>query len=318
MHTKILGTGGYLPSKVRTNADLERMVETSDQWIMERTGISERRVAAPGETTATMGAIAARAALESSGLAPQDIDAVLVATTSSSCAYPSTACEIARELGIANAAAMDLAAACAGFSYAYATAHAMIVAGQARHVLIVGVDICSRICNPHDRTTIILFGDGAGACVLAASDEPGTLAVRLSSDPTCGDLLRLPNPARDEPPSEDNYLLMRGSEVFKHAVVILSRLVDETLAAGGLAPSELDFLVPHQANLRIISATARRLGLDMSQVIVTIGKQGNTSSASVPLALDEGVRSGRIKRGMNILLESFGGGLTWGSALIRF
>ena len=300
MYTRILGTGGYLPTQVRTNADLEQMVETSDTWIVERTGIHERRIASPEETAAFMGLQASRQALEAAGIKASEIDA-----------------EIALGLGLSNIIAFNLAAACAGFSYAYSTAHNMIMTGQAKKVLVVGTDSLSHACAPDDRTTIILFGDGAGACVLGASDEPGTLAIKLSADPSRGDLLRLPIPQRGSA-NDDCYLYMKGNDVFKHAVTILANLVNETMELAGMQPEELDFLVPHQANLRIIAATARKLKLDMSQVIVTLDKQGNTSAASVPLALDEGIRQGRIKRGDNLLLESFGGGFVWGSALVRY
>ncbi len=318
MFTRILGTGGYLPEAVRTNADLERMVETSNEWIVERTGISERRIANDTETVSFMGAEAAKKALESSGLQPSDIGAVICATTSAQYAFPSAACEIAGALGISDVPAFDVAAACAGFSYAYALAHSMILTGQCNNVLIVGSDRMSHACDPEDRTTIILFGDGAGAVVLGASEEQGTLAVHLSSDPAMGPLLKLPFVVRGAENAKDSYLYMKGNDVFKHAVVVLSKLVTVTLQKGGLDASELDYLVPHQANLRIIAATARKLKLDMSHVIVTVDKQGNTSSASVPLALDEGVRSGRIKRGDRLLLESFGGGFAWGAALVRY
>ncbi len=316
LFTRILGTGSYLPAQIRTNADLERMVDTSDEWITERTGIKERRIAAADETAATMGAAAAREALAAAGTEPEEIDAVICATTSASCAFPSTACEIARLLNIKRAMAFDLAAACAGFSYGYSLAHSMILTGQARKVLIVGSDLLSRACDPNDRTTIILFGDGAGACVLGASEEQGTLAVYASADPFSGDLLYLPYPQRGE--LNTPYLYMKGNEVFKRAVVVLAELVNKTLELGGMTAEDLDFLVPHQANLRIIAATARKLRLDMDHVIVTLDRHGNTSAASVPLALDAGIRSGRLKRGDVLLLESFGGGFTWGSALVRY
>lgn len=320
MYSRILGTGGYLPSQVRTNADLEQMVETSDTWIVERTGIHERRIASAKETAAFMGAEASKKALEAASLEAKDIDAVICATTSSQNAFPSAACEIALALGIANAITFDVAAACAGFSYAYSVAHNMILCGQAKNVLVVGADTLSHTCAKDDRSTIILFGDGAGAVVLGASQEPGTLAVKLSSDPTRGDLLRLPYPQREGYIEEgfDEHIFMKGNDVFKHAVTVLANLVKETLDIANMKEEELDFLVPHQANFRIISATARKLKLSIDQVIVTLDKQGNTSAASVPLALDEGVRSGRIQRGHNLLLESFGGGFVWGSALVRY
>jgi 3-oxoacyl-[acyl-carrier-protein] synthase-3 len=318
LFTRILGTGGYLPEQIRTNADLEKMVDTSDEWIVERTGIRERRIASASETAAFMGAEAAKQALEDAGLEASEVGAVIVATTSGTNAFPSTACEIALKLGITAVPAFDVAAACAGFSYAYAMAHQMILTGMCQNVLVVGSDLLSHACDPHDRTTIILFGDGAGAVVLGRSEtEQGTLAVRLSSDPSCAPLLKLPFPERGGF-NDESWLYMKGNDVFRHAVVCLSKLVTETLEMAHVAPEELDFLVPHQANLRIIAATAKRLRLDMSQVIVTLDRQGNTSSASVPLALDEGIRTGRIKRGDVLLLESFGGGFAWGSALIRY
>lgn len=318
LYTKILGTGGYLPAKIRTNADLEQMVETSDSWIVERTGIHERRVASDVETASYMGIEAAKKALEAAKLDASAIDAVVCATTSSENAFPSSACEIALGLGIKDSIAFDVAAACAGFSYAYSVAHNMILCGQAKNVLVVGVDTLAKACDPTDRGTIILFGDGAGAIVLGASEEPGTLAVKLSSDPTCGDLLRLPYPKRGNVDNSHAYLFMKGNDVFKNAVTVLAKLVKETLDMANISEEQLDFLVPHQANLRIIAATARKLKLDMSQVVVTLDKQGNTSSASVPLALDEAIRQGRIQRGQIILLESFGGGFVWGSALVKY
>lgn len=318
MFTRILGTGSYLPEQIRTNADLERMVDTSNEWILERTGISERRIAAPDETAASMGAIAARRALEAANTDPSEIDLVICATTSSQNAFPSTACEISGLVGISDCPAFDLAAACSGFSYGYALAHSMIMSGQAKKVLVVAADLMSRACDPNDRTTIVLFGDGAAACVLGQSETEGTIAVHMSADAKYGPLLSLAYPRRGEDTSNSSWLYMKGNDVFKHAVTVLASLVNKTLEKGNMSAEELDFLVPHQANLRIIAATARKLKMDMSQVIVTLDKQGNTSAPSVGLALDEGIRSGRIKRGDVLLLESFGGGFTWGSALIRY
>ncbi len=318
MYTRILGTGSYLPEQVRTNADLEKMVETSDEWIIERTGIKERRIAAPDETAASMGTIAAKRAMEAANVSPEDIDLVICATTSAKYAFPSTACEISGALGIHDAAAFDLAAACSGFSYGYCLAHAMIMSGQAKNVLIVAADLMSRACDPTDRTTIILFGDGASACVLGPSDTEGTIAVHMSADAKYGPLLSMEYPKRGNVMGNDSWLYMKGNDVFKHAVTVLASLVTKTLEKGNMQAEDLDFLVPHQANLRIIAATARKLKMDMSQVIVTLDKQGNTSAPSVGIALDEGIRSGRIKRGDVLLLESFGGGFTWGSALIRY
>ncbi len=318
MFTRILGTGSYLPEQIRTNADLEKMVDTSDEWIVERTGIHERRIAAPDETASSMGFEAAKKAIEAAGLKPSDIGAVICATTSAEYAFPSAACEIAGLLGISNIPAFDLAAACSGFTYGYAMAHSMIMSGMANNILVVASDLMSRACDPTDRTTIVLFGDGAGACVLGKSEEMGTLAVNMSSDPAYGPLLTLHNPTRGGDDASSSYLYMKGNDVFRHAVVCLSRLVTDTLKLGNVDASELDYLVPHQANLRIIAATAKKLGMDMSHVILTLDKHGNTSAPSVALALDEGIRSGRIKRGDLILLESFGGGFTSGSALLRY
>ena len=318
LFTRILGTGSYLPEQIRTNADLERMVDTSNEWILERTGISERRIAAPDETAASMGAIAARRALEAANTDPSEIDLVICATTSSQNAFPSTACEISGLVGISDCPAFDLAAACSGFSYGYALAHSIIMSGQAKKVLVVAADLMSRACDPNDRTTIVLFGDGAAACVLGQSETEGTIAVHMSADAKYGPLLSLAYPRRGEDTSNSSWLYMKGNDVFKHAVTVLASLVNKTLEKGNMSAEDLDFLVPHQANLRIIAATARKLKMDMSQVIVTLDKQGNTSAPSVGLALDEGIRSGRIKRGDVLLLESFGGGFTWGSALIRY
>ena len=318
LFTRILGTGSYLPEQIRTNADLERMVDTSDEWILERTGISERRIASPDETAASMGAIAARRALEAADTDPSEIDLVICATTSSQNAFPSTACEISGLIGISDCPAFDLAAACSGYSYGYALAHSMIMSGQANKVLVVAADLMSRACDPNDRTTIVLFGDGAAACVLGKSETEGTIAVHMSADAKYGPLLSLAYPKRGEDTSNSSWLYMKGNDVFKHAVTVLASLVTKTLEKGNMSAEDLDFLVPHQANLRIIAATARKLKMDMSQVIVTLDKQGNTSAPSVGLALDEGIRSGRIKRGDVLLLESFGGGFTWGSALIRY
>lgn len=318
LFTRILGTGSYLPEQIRTNADLERMVDTSNEWILERTGISERRIAAPDETAASMGAVAARRALEAANTDPSEIDLVICATTSSQNAFPSTACEISGLVGISDCPAFDLAAACSGFSYGYALAHSMIMSGQAKKVLVVAADLMSRACDPNDRTTIVLFGDGAAACVLGQSETEGTIAVHMSADAKYGPLLSLAYPRRGEDTSNSSWLYMKGNDVFKHAVTVLASLVNKTLEKGNMSAEDLDFLVPHQANLRIIAATARKLKMDMSQVIVTLDKQGNTSAPSVGLALDEGIRSGRIKRGDVLLLESFGGGFTWGSALIRY
>jgi 3-oxoacyl-[acyl-carrier-protein] synthase-3 len=317
MFTKIIGTGSYLPEQVRSNADLEKMVETSDEWIVTRTGIRERRIAAPDETVATMGFTAAQRALEMAGVAASDVGLIIVATTSSSHAFPSSACMIQQMLEINDCASFDLAAACAGFTYALSVADQYIKNGAVKHALVIGADVLARTLDPNDRGTIILFGDGAGAVVLGQSEEPGILSTHLHADGRYGKLLTLPYQDREHQ-DEPAYLTMAGNEVFKVAVTELAHIVDETLQANNLDREMLDWLVPHQANLRIISATARKLGMGMEKVVVTLDRHGNTSAASVPTALDEAVRDGRIKPGHLILLEAFGGGFTWGSALVRF
>lgn len=317
MYTKILGTGSYLPVQVRTNADLEKMVDTSDEWIVTRTGIRERRIAAADETVATMSFQAAEKALEMAGVAKEDIGLIVVATTTTTHAFPSAACLVQQMLGIKDCAAFDLAAACAGFTYALSVADQYVKNGAVKHALVIGADVLSRTLDPEDRGTIILFGDGAGAVVLGASEEQGILSTHLHADGSYGSLLTLPYKDRQNQ-DKPAYVTMAGNEVFKVAVTELARIVDETLQANNMDRSELDWLVPHQANLRIISATAKKLGMGMGKVVVTLDRHGNTSAASVPSALDEAVRDGRIQRGQLVLLEAFGGGFTWGSALVRF
>lgn len=317
MYTKIIGTGSYLPEQVRTNADLEKMVDTSDEWIVARTGIRERRIAAPNETVASMGFHAAERALEMAGIGRADIGLIVVATTSSSHAFPSSACLIQQMLGINDSAAFDLAAACAGFTYALSVADQYIKNGAVKYALVIGADMLTPTLDPDDRGTLILFGDGAGAVVLGPSEEPGIISTHLHADGRYAQLLTLPHQDRQHQ-EQPAYLTMAGNEVFKVAVTELAHIVDETLQANKLDRASIDWLVPHQANLRIISATARKLGMEMEKVVVTLDRHGNTSAASVPSALDEAVRDGRIQRGQLILLEAFGGGFTWGSALVRF
>ncbi|GAB6067532.1 ketoacyl-ACP synthase III [Methylothermus subterraneus] len=318
IYSRIVGTGGYLPETVCTNEDIARRVDTSDAWIVERTGIRERRIAAPDETASSMGEIAARQALEAAGWRPAEVDLIVVATSTPDRVFPSTACLLQERLGISNqCGAFDVQAACSGFVYALSIADQFIRAGTSKRVLVVGSEVNSRLVDWNDRTTCILFGDGAGAVALEPALEPGILSTHIHSDGRYRDLLYLPNPEvgiDGEPP----YVRMQGNEVFKIAVNTLGRIVDETLAANGLDKSEVDWLVPHQANIRIIAATARKLGMPMERVVVTIEKQGNTSSASVPLALHEAIQDGRIRRGQVLLIEAFGGGFTWGSALIRY
>ena len=320
IYARIVGTGGYLPEKILTNADLERMVDTSDQWIVERTGIRERHIAAEGEYTSDLAVAAARRALEMAEVTPASIDLLIVATTTPDRVFPSTACIVQAKLGIANASpAFDVQAVCSGFVYALATANNFIRAGQARTALVIGAETLSRITDYTDRTNCILWGDGAGAVVLTADDEPGIISTHLHADGRHQDLLYV-----DGGPSVGNcngagpHMRMQGNAVFKMAVNTLDAIVDETLAANGLLKSDIHWLVPHQANIRIIQATAKKLGMSMENVVLTVDKHGNTSAASIPLALDTAVRDGRIRRGETLLMEAFGGGFTWGSALVRF
>ncbi|WP_127956398.1 beta-ketoacyl-ACP synthase III [Serratia microhaemolytica] len=317
MYSKILGTGSYLPVQVRTNADLEKMVDTSDEWIVSRTGIRQRRIAAADETVSTMAARAAQQALAMAAVAKDEIGLIVVATTSSSHAFPSAACQVQQLLGIENnCAAFDVAAACAGFSYALSIADQYVKNGSVKYALVIGADVLSRTLDPEDRSTLILFGDGAGAMLLGASEQPGILSTHLHASGRYGELLALPQCDRQQ--VQPAYLTMSGNEVFKVAVTELANIVDETLKANNLDRSALDWLVPHQANLRIISATAKKLAMELDKVVVTLDRHGNTSAASVPSAFDEAVRDGRIQRGQLVLLEAFGGGFTWGSALVRF
>ena len=319
MHTKILGTGSYLPEQVRSNADLEKMVETTDQWIVERTGISERRIAAPAETVSTMGYQAALKALEMAGLDASELDMIVCGTTSASNAFPAAACEIQAMLGVHTIPAFDIAAACSGFVYALSIADQYVKSGAAKNVLVIGADVLSRLCEPDDRSTIILFGDGAGAAVIGASNEPGIISTHIFADGRQGDLLKCSFPPRaGESSAAMGYMTMKGNDVFKVAVTKLAHVVTETLRINQIDKSEIDWLVPHQANFRIIKATAKKLDMSLDKVVLTLAKHGNTSAASVPIALDEAVRDGRIKRGQLILLEAFGAGFAWGSALVRF
>lgn len=320
-YSRVAGTGSHLPERVLTNADLEHMVETSDQWIFERSGIRERRIAAAHETSTDLALPAARAALEMAGLEPSDIDLIVVATCTPEKVFPSTACLVQERLGVGECPAFDVQAACAGFMYALTTADSMIRTGAARRALVIGTETMSRVIDWTDRATCVLFADGAGAVVLEASDEPGVLSTHLHADGQYKDLLWVPGWVSDDystAPACPPHMEMAGSEVFRVAVEKLGAAVEETLAANGLQQQEIDWLIPHQANVRIISAIARRLGLPLQQVVITIGEHGNTSAASVPLALDVAVRAGQVQRGQLLILEAFGGGFAWGSALVRF
>jgi len=320
IYTKITGTGGYLPEKALTNADLEKIVDTTDEWIFDRTGIKKRHIAAEGETTADLAEHAARDAIESSGIDISDIDLIIVATTTPDLVFPSTACLLQARLGVSNGgAAFDIQAVCTGFVYALGIADKFIKSGTHQCALVIGAETFSRIIDWTDRNTCVLFGDGAGAVVVEASEEVGILSTHLHADGHYADLLKV-----DAGLSRNSEILkagnafveMRGNEVFRMAVKTLGRIVDETLAHNNLHKKDIDWLVPHQANIRIIKATAKKLKMSMDHVVVTVDEHGNTSAASIPLALDTAVRDGRIKRGETILLEGFGGGFTWGSILL--
>ena len=316
MNSRILSTGSYLPSYIRTNAELEKMVDTSDEWIVTRSGIRERRIAAADETVATMGFEAAKNAIEAAQINPQDIELIIVATTSNSHAYPSSACQVQGLLNIDDAISFDLAAACTGFVYALSVADQFIRAGKVKKALVIGSDLNSRKLDETDRSTVVLFGDGAGAVILEASEQAGIISTHLHASADKNNALVLAQPERGI--EKSGYIEMQGNETFKLAVRELSNVVEETLLANNLDKKDLDWLVPHQANLRIITATAKKLEMDMSQVVVTLDKYANNSAATVSVALDEAVRDGRIQRGQLLLLEAFGGGWTWGSALVRF
>ncbi len=317
-YSRILGTGSYLPARILTNADLEKLVDTNDQWIVERTGIRERHIAAEGELTSDLATQAARAALKVAGLTADHIDLLLVATTTPDLVFPSTACIVQSKLGMTNGKpAFDLQAVCSGFVYAMSVADQFIKTGAAKNVLVIGAETLSRITDWNDRGNCILWGDGAGAVVLGASNEPGIIATHIHADGRHKELLRTttgPSTGMKEPA----LMRMEGNPVFKMAVNTLDRIVDETLEANGLSKSDIDWLVPHQANIRIISATAKKLGMSMDNVVTTVAGHGNTSAASVPLAFDVAVRDGRIQRGQTVLMEAFGGGFTWGSALLKY
>ncbi len=317
---KVIGTGGYLPETIRTNDDISKLVDTSDSWIVERTGIKTRHIAGPEETAASMAEVAARQALEMAGIEAGEIDLIIVATGSPDRIYPSTACLLQQRLEIQNCVAFDIQAACSGSIFALSVAEQYIQSGAADKILVVGSEICSRLVDWSDRGTCILFGDGAGAVLLDSSDQPGVLSTHIHSDGAFEELLYCPNPqvATEGNKDEKGTINMRGNEVFKMAVNTLGKIVDETLAANGLEKTDIDWLVPHQANIRIIAATARKLKMSMEQVVLTLENQGNTSSASVLLAFNEAVRDGRIQKGQIVLLEAFGAGFTWGSALIKY
>ena len=320
-YARIAGTGSYLPEKILTNAELEKMVDTSDEWIRSRTGIEQRHIAADGEYTVDLAEKAARRAMEAAGKTKDDIDLIIVGTTTADRVFPSTACLLQKRLDIHGCAAFDVQAVCTGFVYALGVADKFFKTDSAKCALVIGAETLSRIVDWSDRNTCVLFGDGAGAVVLEASDEPGILSTHLHADGEYEDLLNVNygvSTASNLLIDGSGGIQMKGNEVFKMAVNTLGRIVDETLAHNNMEKSDIDWLVPHQANTRIINATAKKLKMSMDHVVVTVNKHGNTSAASVPLALDVAVRDGRIKRGETLLLEAFGGGFTWGSALIKY
>lgn len=320
-YSRIIGTGSYLPEKVLTNADLEKMVETSDEWIFSRTGIRERRIAAEGQTTSDLALEASKKALDAAGVTKDEIDLIIFATTTADRIFPSSACLLQERLDIHGCPAFDVQAVCTGFVYALSIADKFIKTDSAKCALVIGAETLSRIIDWNDRTTCILFGDGAGAVVVKASDQPGIISSHLHADGKYKELLTVPSGVSQGYQNLINgeaYMQMQGNEVFKMAVNTLGRIVDETLAANDMQKSDIDWLVPHQANTRIINATAKKLGMSIDNVIITVDKHGNTSAASIPLAFDEAVRDGRIKTGDTVLMEAFGGGFTWGSVLLKY
>jgi 3-oxoacyl-[acyl-carrier-protein] synthase-3 len=318
MYSRIAGTGSYLPEKVLTNHDLAKLVDTSDEWIVARTGIRERHVAADNEVASDLALAAAQRAIANSDLVPGDIDLIIVATTTPDMVFPSTACILQSKLGIAGCPAFDVQAVCSGFVYAMTIANMFIVSGQAKNALIVGAEVYSRILDWTDRTTCVLFGDGAGAVVLSASQEPGVLATKLHADGSYADKLCVPGWVYGGKIIGSPLVQMDGGSVFKFAVRMFDEVARETLEAANMSVSDIDWFIPHQANIRIMEATARKLKLPLERLISTVHRHGNTSAASIPLALDESVSAGRIKRGDNLLLEGVGGGFTWGGVLVRY
>lgn len=316
---KIMGTGSYLPSQCMTNEDLAKRVDTSDEWIVSRTGIKTRHIAAPDEQTSDLAVNAAKAALAHANIDANEIDLIIVATATPDMTFPSTACLVQEKLGITNGcAAFDVQAVCAGFMYALVTANNYIRTGMATKALVIGAETFSRLLNWDDRRTCVLFGDGAGAVVLEASDEPGIMHAKLAADGRYNHILQTPGVVSNGTVVGDPFLYMDGPAVFKFAVKALAKIGEEVLTMAGLDADSIDWVVPHQANLRIIESTARHLGLSLDKVILTVAEHGNTSAASIPLALDCGVKDGRIQRGQNLLLEGIGGGFAWGAVLVRY
>ncbi len=313
--SRIVGTGSYLPPRIVTNDEFAKRLDTSDQWIRERTGIRERRIADEKQTSSDLALEASRRALEAAGTAPGEIDLILVATSTPDYVFPSTACLLQAKLGIKNCPAFDVQAVCSGFVYALATADSFVRAGMYRRALVVGTEVFSRILDWNDRATCVLLGDGAGAVVLAASDQPGVHASVLHADGSLSDILSVPGNVCGGRIVGSPYLQMSGSQVFKVAVRVLDEVARETAKAAGMSVSEIDWLIPHQANVRILEATARKLGLPSERLVITVDRHGNTSAASVPLALDEWVRAGKIRPGHRVMMQGVGGGFTWGAVL---
>ncbi len=318
MHSRIVGTGSYLPAKVVTNDELARTVDTTDAWIRTRTGIRERRVAAPDEKTSDLALNAARAALAAAKIAPADVDLIIVATTTPDMIFPSTACALQAKLGARGGAAFDVQAVCSGFVYALGVADRMIASGMARNALVVGAEVYSRILDWRDRGTCVLFGDGAGAAVIVPSPAPGVLSAHLHADGSHRDILCVPGTVADGRVIGTPFVHMDGPAVFRFAVRVLAEVAEEALAANRLEASAIDWLIPHQANIRIIEATAKKLGVPMGKIVSTVERHANTSAASIPLALDEAVRDGRIRDGHRVMLLGVGGGFTWGSVLLQW
>ncbi|MEO8158549.1 MAG: beta-ketoacyl-ACP synthase III [Betaproteobacteria bacterium] len=317
MFSRVIGTGSYLPEKVVTNEDLARTVDTTDEWVRTRTGISSRHIAADGQMASDLALVASQRALQSAGIAAASIDLIIVATTTPDMIFPSTACILQSKLGIAGCPAFDVQAVCSGFVYALTIADLFIRSGQARHVLVAGTEVYSRILDWSDRGTCVLFGDGAGAVVVAASDKPGILAAKLHADGSHKDMLCVPGSVHSGKVWGSPFVHMDGGSVFKFAVRVFEEGANEVLAAAGLGISDVDWFIPHQANIRIMEATAKKLGLPREKLIATVHHHGNTSAASIPLALDEAVKDGRIVAGQTLLLEGVGGGFTWGAMLLR-
>ncbi|TXI18265.1 MAG: ketoacyl-ACP synthase III [Nitrosomonas sp.] len=318
MYSKITGTGSYLPEKILTNQDLENMVDTSDDWIRTRTGITQRHIARDDQVASDLALYASQNAMKAAGISNKDIDLIIVATTTPDMIFPSTACILQNKLGIENCPAFDVQAVCSGFVYALATADMFVSSGKCRNALVVGTEIYSKIIDWNDRGTCVLFGDGAGAVILSQSNEPGILSTHLHASGSYSNVLSAPGSISGGKVQGDPYINMEGSTVFKFAVKVLEEVVHEAISQNNLEAADIDWLVPHQANIRIIQSTAKKLGIPMDKVVVAVDKHGNTSAASIPLALDIAVRDGRINPGQLVLLEGVGGGFTWGAVLMRW